>query len=104
MATPEQLAALNRLWKIANGHTGQCKTVAQFLLGLYDGHRFSFDLTLFRALDAAIFQDCLAVLVMDYQPSREVHDLLGVPGKQFEQLALDWAVHDMARGNMLRAT
>lgn len=84
------IAALRRLWQVANGHSGQCRIVARFLLGLYDGPRFRFDLTDFRALDTEIFQDCLLVLRMDYSPAREVHDILGVPGAQFEDLARAW--------------
>lgn len=92
--TPHQLEALHRLWKIANGHSGQCRRVAAFLLGLYNGERFPFDLTDFRGLDTDIFQDCLAVLAMDYTPYAEVHDLLCVPGAEFEQLAADWGIPD----------
>lgn len=30
------LDALQRLWKIAHGHSGQCRIVACFLLGLFE--------------------------------------------------------------------
>lgn len=93
MAT-EQMDALKRLWKIANGHSGQCRYVAAFLLGLYSGSRFRFDLTDFRCLDAEIFRDCLTVLILDNRPAAEVHMLLGVPGSTFEQLANDWRIRD----------
>jgi len=88
----KHLEALKRLWAIANGHSGQCKIVARFLLGLYNGTRFPFDMTDFRCLDAEIFKDCLAVLVMDYQPKAEVHVLLGVRSGVFERLANDWNI------------
>lgn len=94
--TEKQVAALNRLWNIANGHSGQCRYVAAFLLGLYNGHRFPFDLTNFRCLDEEIFRDCLDVLVMDFTPWREVHDLLCVPGAEFERLASDWRLAAVA--------
>jgi hypothetical protein len=84
--TEKQLAALNRLWNVANGHSGQCRYVAAFLLGLYN----------FRCLDAEIFRDCLEVLVMDFTPWREVHDLLCVPGADFERLATDWRLAEVA--------
>lgn len=90
--TPEQLASLQRLWKIANGGTGQCRYVAQFLLGLYNGPRFPFDMTNFRPLDTEIFMDCLSVLEMDNRPDQEIHLLLGVSSSVFEQLAKDWAI------------
>lgn len=92
-----QLEALRRLWIIAQGHSGQCRYVARFLLGLYNGTRFPFDLTDFRCLDVEIFRDCLQVLALDYRPTAEVHVLLGVPGTAFEQLADDWCVRDHSR-------
>lgn len=65
--------------------------------GPYNGTRFPFDLTNFRALDGDIFRDCLAVLALDYSPKAEVHVLLGVPGTEFEKLARDWSVRDHSR-------
>jgi hypothetical protein len=90
--TPEQLDAANRLWLHANGCSGQSRTVSRFLLGLYNGNRFAFDLTDFRLLDLGIFNDCLHVLEADFRPSQEIHDLLGIPGQKFEELAEDWNI------------
>lgn len=90
----QQLEALERLWKIANGHSGQCKIVARFLLGLYNGSRFLFDLTDFRCIDRAIFDDCILVLALDYHCVAEVHERLGVPGEKFERLAREWNIRD----------
>lgn len=90
------LEALRRLWTIANGHSGQCRHVAAFLLGLYNGRRFPFDLTNFRCLDTEIFRDCLTVLALDNRPRAEVHVLLGVPGSAFEKLAEDWRIGEKA--------
>lgn len=90
--TEPQLAALQRLWKVANGHSGQCKYVARFLLGLYNGTDYPFDLTNFRSLDQGLFEDCLTVLVMDSCPYQEVHVLLGCNSGEFNQLAEDWRI------------
>lgn len=84
------LEALKRLLPIAQGDSGQCRRVAAFLCGLYNGMRFPFDLTDFRGLDRAIFNDCLAVLAMDYQPEREVHTYFQDGGAIWEKLAADW--------------
>lgn len=92
--TSEQLAALKRLWTGANGHSGQCKYIAEFLLGLYNGTRFPVGLTNFRALDQAIFRDCLTVLQMDSQPQQEVHLVLGCLNGKFEKLVEDWRIPD----------
>lgn len=95
--TPPQLAALERLWAHAQGMTGQCRITSAFLLGLYNGHRFAFDLTKFRGLDEDLFRDCLTVLEMDSTPKKEVHEVLGVPGRRFEALAEYWGHVDVER-------
>jgi hypothetical protein len=102
-------AALRRLLPIAQGNTGQCRYVAAFLLGLYNGTRFPFDLTNLRAVDSEIFDDCMAVLQMDSQPAKEVHTYFNDGGKIFEQLADDWQIvdryklHDVIKESFLPA-
>jgi hypothetical protein len=86
--------ALKRLLAVAQGNSGQCRYVAGFLLSLYNGDRFKIDLTNFRSLDRKIFQDCMAVLAMDYQPEKEVHCYVENGGKIWEQLAKDWNIQD----------
>lgn len=86
--------ALRRLLPIAQGHSGQCRIVAAFLLGLYNGTRFPFDMTDFRCLDRAIFEDCITVLKMDNSPMREVHTYFENGSAIFEQLAVDWNIKD----------
>jgi hypothetical protein len=86
--------ALARLLKIAQGHSGQCKRVAAFLLGLYNGQRFPFDLTDFRGLDREIFEDCIALLRMDFTPEQEVHRYFENGGKIFEALVTTWGIPD----------
>lgn len=66
--------ALNRLVLVAQQDTGQSGVVARFLLGLYNGPRFLFNLTELRRLDRSLLDDCLAVLKMDHQPEVEVHE------------------------------
>ena len=92
MPKHEKVEALRRLWDIANGHSGQCRVVAGFLLGLYNGEEYPFDLTAFRSLDQEIFMDCLTVLALDYHPEMEVHAWLGVSGDRFVQLADAWGI------------
>ncbi|MCD5326805.1 hypothetical protein ACFFU8_17930 [Chromobacterium piscinae] len=86
--------ALRRLLSLAQGHTGQCHVIAHFLLSLYNGNRFKFDLTDFRLLDQELFDDCLAVLRMDSRPEREVHNYFENGSQIWEQLAKDWNVTD----------
>lgn len=87
-------AALRRLFEVAHGHSGQCRYVAAFLLGCYDGPRFPFVLTSFRALDRKLIDDCIAVLRMDAQAQKEVHLYFQDGGAAFEKLAVDWNIRD----------
>lgn len=91
-------AALQRLFAVAHRDSGQCRYTACFLLGLYNGRRFPFDLTDLRAIDDALFNDCMTVLRMDARLTRqEVHLYVEGGGKAFEQLAKDWSVEDVAK-------
>ena len=91
-ARDQGVPALRRLVKIAQGHSGQCRYVAMFLLGLYNGPRFPFDLTVLRALDTSIFEDCMLVLHMDSCPAQEVHCYIEDGSRVFEALARDWGI------------
>lgn len=87
-------AALRRLLPIAQRDTGQSSVVARFLLNLYNGDRFPFDMTDLRRLDYEVFDDCIAVLKMDSQPQKEVHNYFENGGKIWEKLAADWGFKD----------
>jgi hypothetical protein len=86
--------ALRRLLEIAQRDSGQCRRVAGFLLSLYNGFRFKFDLTDLRGLDLEIYLDCMAVLAMDYTPQQEVHRYFDKGGEIWETLAKAWNVPD----------
>ena len=90
----EGVTALKRLLPMAQGPSGQCRHVAAFLLGLYNGERFPFDMTRLRALDIDIFEDCMAVLRMDNAPDQEVHCYFEDGNDLFERLAQDWGIAD----------
>ena len=83
-------SALSELLPVALSDTGQSGVVAKFLLGLYNGRRFPFDLTEFRRLDRKLFENCQAVLAMDFQPEREIHKYFEDGGRIFESLAATW--------------
>lgn len=77
--TPEQQRAISRLYETvrAMGDTGGGIRCAKFLLGLYNGTRFPFDLTDLRCLDSALYQAAMTVLHMDARHCYcEVHVLL----------------------------
>lgn len=70
------LAALQRLVPVAMNGTGQSRVIGRFLLGLYNGSGYPFDMTSLRLLDGELFDDCLAVLRLDNAPEHEVHEYL----------------------------
>lgn len=92
--SPNGLAALQRLLEAAHRGTGQSRVVARFLLSLYNGDRFPFDLTDFRVLDADLFEDCMNVLVMDNRPQHEVHRYFDKGGRIWEAMASNWGFKD----------
>lgn len=94
---PKGVAELVRLLRIAQGHSGQCRIVAEFLLSLYNGNRFKFDLTDFRCLDREIFNDCLEVLKLDNCPVQEVHCYFKNGSRIWESLAKDWNIRDYTK-------
>jgi len=92
-------AALRRLLPIAQSDTGQSSIVARFLLNLYNGQRFPFDLRYLRGLDYEPFDDCIAVLKMDSQPLNEIHEYFTNGATIFEEMARAWDFSDHAELN-----
>jgi hypothetical protein len=88
--------ALLRLLPIAQNDTHQSRIVAKFLLGCYDGSQFPFDLTDLRTLDIGIFEDCIAVLRLDYRPEAELHCRVRDGAAFFEALARRFAKTETA--------
>lgn len=88
--------ALRRLMPIARRDTGQSRRVALFLLGLYNGYRFPFNLSELRGLDYEVMDDCLAVLRMDTSALQEVHLYFENGSSVFETLARDWGMEGAA--------
>lgn len=83
--------ALHRLVPIALRSSGQSRVLGRFLLGLYNGEDFPFDLTDLRCLDLSLFEDCLKVLMMDYSPEVEVHERIQNGSAIWQQLIERWA-------------
>ncbi|MCC7684828.1 hypothetical protein IGS60_28020 [Janthinobacterium sp. FW305-128] len=87
-------AALRRLLPVAQRDTGQSSVIARFLLNLYNGTRFPFDMTDLRRLDYNLFDDCIAVLKMDFQLLKEVHLYFENGGSMWTALANQWGFKD----------
>ena len=85
------IAALHQLLTVAQRNSGQSSIVGGFLLSLYNGSAFPFPLTDFRALDTALFNDCIAVMRMDRRPEQEVHQYVENGDAIWSQLKKDWA-------------
>ena len=84
------LDALAALVDRTRGDTGQCGIIARFLAGLYNGTDFPFDLTELRALDADLFEQCMAVLRLDNQPTVAMHKYIPDGDKVFLRMLQDW--------------
>ena len=84
-ATDAGVPALQRLYKVAQGSSGQCRYLARFLASCYNGYRCPFDLTDLRAIDHELWLDCMAVLAMDAHPAQEVHRYFEDGGKKNEE-------------------
>lgn len=103
--------ALLHLWDMAQRTSSSEKVAARLLLGLYNGHRFPFDLTDLRLFDCANFKRAMLVLAMDHMPKAEVHvvlgDLLGRSdrdmGAAFERLAYSLRLKGAVKKAELRA-
>lgn len=95
-ARDHRLDDLLTVWAEANSEFGRAGALTRFLLGLYDGQRFRFDLTNLRYLDGRQFAACLNVLALDWAQPDGVHVHLakhtGMPhmAARFELLAHDW--------------
>lgn len=85
-AQAEGVPALRRLVAVAQRDTGQSRIVGRFLLGLWNGSAYGFDLTELRGLDTALHDDCLAVLRLDHTPAREVHQYIEDGDRVWERL------------------
>lgn len=82
------LPALERLIRVAERDTGQAGTVRLFLLGLYNGYRFPFNLITLRGLDKSLFDDCMLVLTLDARvTAQEIHLYVYKGGELFERWA-----------------
>lgn len=90
----EGAVALSHLLPVALNNTNQSPKVAGFLLNLYNGSRFPFDMTMLRGLDHELFIDCLTVLMMDSTHGREIHNYVEKGQEVWERMAKDWGYTD----------
>lgn len=84
------IQALNRLIPVALSRTVPGDAVGHFLLALYDGATFRFDLKRLHQLGGQEFEDCLHVLEMDYMPEVEVHQRVEEGETVWQELMEVW--------------
>lgn len=89
------IQALHRLIPAALSRTPPSKIIGRFLLGLYDGATYRFDLRHFHRLNLREFEDCLSVLAMDYMPEVEVHQRVDEGESVWRELAELWRVQPL---------
>jgi hypothetical protein len=90
VAREKGFSALKRILAVARRDTGQSRVCGRFLLSLYNGTAFPFDLTDLRRLDADLHDDCLAVLLLDQSPEKEVHQYFVDGDRIWDQLKAAW--------------
>ena len=89
------ITSLQKLLPLAYGNTGQCRVIARFLAGLYNGQDFPFDLTDLRLLDDKLFEDCMVVLRMDARLTRrEVHQYFDRGSQKWEDFIGNWRMRE----------
>ncbi|MBZ9559031.1 MULTISPECIES: hypothetical protein [unclassified Modicisalibacter] len=72
-ASPQANQALKHLISAARGHSGQSHHLRRFLLGIYNGYDWPFELHRLRALDSGLAHDALVVLTEATFGSSEIH-------------------------------
>ena len=91
------VVSLHYLFEIAQDSDGdQSRCVAAFLLSLYNGQRFPFDLTNLRGLDTDLFEHCMTVLRLDHRPDQEVHEYFENGNQLWEDMADLYRVVEVA--------
>jgi len=70
------ISALARLIAATRHDSGQSAVIGRFLLGLWNGAAYPFDLVTLRGLDIALHTDCIAVLRLDEGAELEVHEYI----------------------------
>lgn len=82
------IPALRRLTAVAERDSGQSETIRRFLLGIYNGNQFPFNLNTLCSLDKNLFDDCLMVLTFDCRARlRELHTCISDGDKLFSRWA-----------------
>lgn len=92
-----ETAPLRRVVDVAHGYSGQSIRAASFLLSLYDGERFPFDLRDLRTVDREIFDDCMAVINLDRDYLKNVARYFKNGHALFEQIAIRQRIPDVSK-------
>lgn len=84
------LDALPVLIEAASSDTGQSEVCKQFLLGLFDGRSFPFNLNSLRGLDHQLRDAAMSALDMDtFNTTCEIHERLEGTALLFRRWAMD---------------
>ncbi|AXV99238.1 hypothetical protein CJO80_27180 (plasmid) [Ralstonia solanacearum] len=86
------LDSLAYLLTVAERDSGQSGIVARFLVGLYNGTDYPFNLTELRTLDEDLFEHCLAVLRLDNTPAVEVNEYFPDGQARWRRLIKQWGL------------
>jgi hypothetical protein len=84
--------SLQHLIAVAQGFSGQCRHIARFLVGCYDGCRYPFDPTRFRCIDHDLFLECIAVIRLLYETRHGIDKNILEGVSVFNRLIQDWSI------------
>lgn len=76
--------ALKRLYEFSQGSSKESNIVGLFLMSLYDGRRFPFNLQLLKELSPSNLTACIAVIHLEYNARQEIYEYLALSIKDFE--------------------
>lgn len=80
--------ALNRVLAMAQKDTGGGRVCRDFLLSLYNGNAYPFNMNKLRNLDSGLFNACIAIMQIDCRPfpPKEIHEYWANGDQIFQQL------------------
>lgn len=88
----EALESAERLWAVAQRDTHQSRHIAHFVMGLFNGRDYPFDLSRLMCLDERLLLDCMKVLEWSSMKSSWINDFMDRPNSDFVALAAEHGI------------
>jgi hypothetical protein len=91
--------ALTKVLRMALDDCGGSRVCRDFLLSLYNGHAYPFDMNGLRSLDGGLYAACITIMNVDCrpQPPVEIHEWFANGNKIFDKLKASRDLADKGR-------